>query len=108
MLFRSAIFDPRELGIDRYNIQELQGGDAASNAASIRAIFSGEEGAKREAVLLNAAAAIAAFKGDFDLGVDQQLATGYAWAKTAVDSGKALQLLDRWAVLSNELAKESL
>lgn len=103
-----STFDPREIGIERYEISELTGGDAQANAAAIRAIFEGEEGAKREAVLLNSAAAIAAFKGDFDLGIEQQLATGYAWAKSAVDSGKALQLLDRWAALSNELAKESL
>ena len=104
----TSIFDPREIGIDRYSISELAGGDAASNAASIKDVFSGAEGAMREAILLNSAAAIAAFKGDFDLGVDQQLATGYTWAKSAIDSGKALQLLDRWAVLSNELAKSSL
>ena len=106
--FSATHFDPSEIGIEKYPISELQGGDAQANAADIRAVFEGAQGAKREAILLNAAAAIAAFKGDFDLGVTAQLATGYAWAKSAIDSGKALQLLERWADLSTELAKSSL
>ncbi|NDI10367.1 MAG: anthranilate phosphoribosyltransferase, partial [Actinobacteria bacterium] len=59
-------------------------------------------------VLINAAAAIAAFKGDFHLGIEQQFANGYVLAKQAVDSGAALHLVERWADLSNELAKSSL
>ncbi len=57
---------------------------------------------------MNAAAAIAAFKGDFDLGVQQQIANGYVLAKTAIDSGKSFELLQRWREVSNELAKSSL
>ena len=101
-------FDPAEIGIERYGIEELAGGDAQENAQFIREVFEGKPGAKREAILLNAAAAIAAFKGDFQIGVTQQFANGYVWAKSAVDSGKALQLLERWADLSTELAKSSL
>ena len=101
-------FDPREIGIESFDISELRGGDAAENAREIREIFAGKTGAKREAILLNAAASIAGFRGDFDLGIMQQIANGYVWAKSALDSGKALQLLDRWADLSTELAKSSL
>ncbi|MEY3254232.1 MAG: hypothetical protein RJA01_238, partial [Actinomycetota bacterium] len=39
---------------------------------------------------------------------EQQLANGYVYAKQAIDSGAAAQLLERWADLSNELAKSSL
>lgn len=104
----TSVFDPREIGIPHFPLTDLAGGDAYLNAQLIRDVFSGADGAKREAILLNAAAAIAAFKGDFDLGVTQQLAQGYVLAKSAVDSGKALQLVERWAVLSKELAKSSL
>jgi anthranilate phosphoribosyltransferase len=102
------LFDPSDIGIDRYPISDLVGGDAVENAAITKSVFSGKRGAAREAILLNAAAAIAAFKGDFDLGVQQQMANGYVLAKSAIDSGKALELLQRWRELSNELAKSSL
>lgn len=101
-------FDPIELGIERIPIQDLQGGTPAENLAITKRIFAGEKSAYREAVLLNAAAAIAAFKGDLHLGIEQQLANGYVYAKQAVDSGAAAQLVERWAVVSNELANSSL
>jgi anthranilate phosphoribosyltransferase len=102
------IFDPSEIGSERFPISDLVGGDAIENAAITQSVFSGKRGAAREAILLNAAAAIAAFKGDFDLGVQQQIANGYVLAKTAIDSGKAFELLQRWREVSNELAKSSL
>lgn len=100
-------FDPREIGVDIGNIEELRGGDAEENAKITRAILNGREGVQREAVLLNAAVAIAAFKGDFDLGIEQQFANGYSLARQAIDNGRALQLLDRWVNLSRELASAS-
>ncbi|MBU3692447.1 MAG: anthranilate phosphoribosyltransferase [Candidatus Nanopelagicaceae bacterium] len=101
-------FDPLNLGFELINAAQLKGGDAKENAAITREVFAGAKNAYREAILINAAAAIAAFKGDFDLGVEQQLANGYVFAKQAIDSGAAAQLVERWAVLSNELAKSSL
>ena len=101
-------FDPSEIGLERVGIDELKGGTPSENADITRAIFAGRGGAYRQAVLLNAAAAIAAFKADFHLGITQQLANGYTLAKQAVDSGAAAQLVVRWANLSTELAKSSL
>lgn len=101
------VFHPRELGISLFPIEELQGGDAHFNADITRRVLQGEEGAPREAVLLNAAIAIAAFKRDFDLGINQQIANGYSLARQAIDSGKAHQLLERWANLTDELATAS-
>lgn len=101
-------FDPLNLGFEPIDVAQLKGGDAKENAAITRAVFTGKKSAYREAILINAAAAIAAFKGDLDLGVEQQLANGYVYAKQAIDSGAAAQLLERWADLSNELAKSSL
>ncbi len=101
-------FDPLNLGFELIDAAQLKGGDAKENAAITREVFAGAKNAYREAILINAAAAIAAFKGDFDLGVEQQFANGYVFAKQAIDSGAAAQLVERWAELSNELAKSSL
>ncbi len=105
---RLEVFDPANLGLERISIDQLKGGTAEENVAITKRIFAGERSAYREAVLLNAAASIAAFKGDLHLGVEQQFANGYVLAKQAVDSGAAAHLVERWAELSNELAKSSL
>lgn len=106
--YRLERFDPRELGIEPAPIEALKGGTAADNLDITKRVFAGEKGAYRDAILLNAAAAIAAFKGDLDLGIEQQLANGLVLAKQGIDSRAATQLVERWADLSNELAKSSL
>lgn len=106
--YRLERFDPRELGIEPAPIEALKGGTAAENLDITKQVFAGEKGAYRDAILLNAAAAIAAFKGDLDLGIEQQFANGLVLAKQGIDSGAATQLVERWADLSNELAKSSL
>jgi anthranilate phosphoribosyltransferase len=68
------------------------------------AIFEGEIGAPRDAVLLNAAAAIAAYEGRSDLCVKERIELGLARATEAVDSGAAKNLVKQWALLSNQLA----
>src|SRR5207302_743290 len=50
--------DPEELGVERCSLEALAGGAPAENAAAVRRIFAGERGGPREAILLNAAAAI--------------------------------------------------
>lgn len=107
-VIRKESFDPTEIGLERFPVGDLVGGTPEENAEITREIFAGKAGAHREAVLLNAATSIAAFKGDFKLGVEQQFANGYVLAKQAIDSGAAAQLVERWAALSNELAKSSL
>lgn len=107
-VIRKESFDPAEMGLERFPVSDLVGGTPEENAEITREIFAGKAGAPREAVLLNAATSIAAFKGDFKLGVEQQFANGYVLAKQAIDSGAAAQLVERWAALSNELAKSSL
>jgi anthranilate phosphoribosyltransferase len=101
-------FDPSNLGLEPVSIEQLKGSDAAFNAQVTKEVFAGAKTPYREAILINAAAAIAAFKADLDLGIEQQLANGYVLAKQAIDSGAAAQLLERWVLLSNELAKSSL
>jgi anthranilate phosphoribosyltransferase len=67
------------------------------------AIFEGEIGAPRDAVLLNAAAAIAAYDARFDLNLIERIALGLERATEAVDSGAAKELVRQWATLSQQL-----
>jgi anthranilate phosphoribosyltransferase len=105
------LFDPSEIGIGRYELSQLVGGEPSVNAKIIREVFagkvSGNHQAIREAILLNSAIAIAAFRADFNLGINEQIANGYVLARQALDSGKALELLDKWAALTQELASQN-
>jgi anthranilate phosphoribosyltransferase len=82
------VIDPLELGVPRCDPDELRGGSPEENAAAIRAVFEGENGGRRSAVLLNAAGAIAA------AGHAQDLREGLGLAKDALDSGAAATRLD--------------
>jgi anthranilate phosphoribosyltransferase len=97
-------FEPASLGIARATLEDLRGGDAAHNAAVTRRVLAGEEGPVRDAVLLNAAAAIAAHTaGTGSLQV--RLAEGLEVARGALDRGAAAATLDRWAEVSQRLAR---
>jgi anthranilate phosphoribosyltransferase len=97
-------FDPEDIGIERAPLSALVGGTPDVNATLIRDVFSGAQGPIRDAILLNSAIAIAAFKGDFHLGVTQQIANGYVLAQQAIDSGKAFDLLENWGRFTQELS----
>ena len=99
----SEKFDPSDLKIPRAPISDLRGGDGAHNAGVTSAIFDGEHGAPRDAVLLNAAAAIAAYDARFDLNLIERIALGLERATEAVDSGAAKELVRQWATLSQQL-----
>jgi anthranilate phosphoribosyltransferase len=100
-----ASFDPASLGIPRSAPGDLAGGDAARNAEVARAYLGGTPGPVRDAVLLNAAAALAAEAGvPGPEALVPALADGYARAAAAVDSGAAADLLVRWAAASRRLA----
>jgi anthranilate phosphoribosyltransferase len=96
--------DAQDFSLANAPISALVGGDAQENARITKAIFSGERGAPRDAVLLNAAAAIAAFDGEFELSIHERLSKSLKKAKESVDSGKANSLLGEWVLLSNKLA----
>ena len=96
-------FDPTEIGVERSALSELAGGGAQENAAYTKEILSGKSGAKRDAVTLNAAFAIAAFKGDFNLPLQTQIANSFVLANKAIDSGAAASVLNKWISLSNEI-----
>jgi len=91
---REREIDPLELGVPRCDPSELRGGSPGDNAEAIRAVFRGENGGKRSAILLNAAGAIAA------AGHADDLREGLEVARTAVDSGAALVRLDELIAFS--------
>ncbi|MDQ2585786.1 anthranilate phosphoribosyltransferase [Saccharothrix yanglingensis] len=96
--------DPSALGIAPALPEDLRGGDATLNAEVVRDLVGGKPGPVREAVLLNAAGAVAAHAGlSGDLHAD--LAAGLTKAAGSVDSGAAADLLRRWAARSTELKR---
>ena len=95
-------FDPASLGIARAALEDLRGADAAFNAAVARSLLGGEQGPVRDAVLLNAAAALAAHEGASDALVDR-LRRGWERASASLDGGAAAGLLDRWVEVSTRL-----
>jgi anthranilate phosphoribosyltransferase len=80
---------PEEVGLTRAPLSALAGGGAKENAGILTAIFSGEQGPRRDIVLLNAAAVLVAA----DLSLD--LLTGIALAARTIDSGAVTKLLDQ-------------
>jgi anthranilate phosphoribosyltransferase len=93
--------DPTALGIPAPPPEALRGADPAFNADVFRRVVGGEKGPVRDAVLLNAAAALAAF--DETPGrLHEALGHGMERAAQAVDDGRAEALLERWVAVSRE------
>ncbi len=101
---KSDRIDAKDFGMANAPIEAIVGGDAQENARISSAIFAGERGAPRDAVILNAGAAIAAFEGDLDSDIKERITAGVRRAETAVDSGAARDLLEKWAALTQEIS----
>jgi anthranilate phosphoribosyltransferase len=99
----SGLIEPQEFGISLAPVSALVGGDGAENARITKAIFSGEKGAHRDACVLNAAAAIAAYEGRTELSLHERIATGVDAAISAIDSGAAQDLVNNWVALTQKL-----
>ena len=99
----SELLDPLDFGFERAPISALVGGDSVENARITKAIFAGERGAHRDAVVLNAAAAIAAYLGNYELSLHERMKIGIDRALIAIDSGAAATLVKRWAELSAKI-----
>jgi anthranilate phosphoribosyltransferase len=96
-----TLIDTTELGLPRAEIGDLRGGDAAFNADVARRVLAGERGPVRDAVLVNAAAALSAHGGlRGDLGAS--LVAGIDRAAAAVDSGAAAAALERWVAAAKQ------
>ncbi|HSZ28446.1 MAG TPA: anthranilate phosphoribosyltransferase [Pseudonocardiaceae bacterium] len=95
--------DPAALGVPVARREDLRGGDAATNADAVRRLLAGDRGPVRDAVLLNAGAALAAHRGvTGDLIGDLREMTQRA--AQAIDSGAAGALLEHWMRLTIQLS----
>jgi anthranilate phosphoribosyltransferase len=94
-IVREALLDAADLGVPRATLADLRGGDAAYNAGVVRRLLAGEAGPVRDAVLVNAAAALAT-QGPLDGDLTEALRAGMDRAAESVDSGAAARVLDRW------------
>ncbi|GIG55803.1 anthranilate phosphoribosyltransferase 1 [Longispora fulva] len=103
---RHLRIDPRDLGIRRAAPGALRGGDARHNADVIRRVLAGETGPVRDAVLLNAAAALATVEPGRD-PFTTRLAAALPRCAGAVDSGAASDVLRRWREASSAHAPAS-
>ena len=92
------VVTPEQFGFSRVILDELQGGDGTVNAEITKRILQGEKGAKRDIVLLNAGAAI------YIAGKAESIQEGIKMAEESIDSGKAMQVLQAVAKMSNEAA----
>ena len=90
---------PEAVGLTRAKPEEIKGGNAEVNAEITRAVLSGQKGACRDMVLLNASAALTA------AGVSADLAEGAAMAADTVDSGRALNSLNKLIEASQDLGR---
>ncbi len=92
---------PEQFGMERARLEDLAGGDAAANAALLRAVVDGEPGPRLDIVLLNAGAAL------YIAEAAGSIAEGVATARAAVASGAARAKLDALVATSRRLARES-
>lgn len=97
---RTYEVDPGEYGLGGATPEDIAGGDAEASAAITRAILDGEEGPRRDIVLLNAAAALVA--GD----IASDLGPGLEMAVKSIDTGAAAGKLEALMRLSRRLAAE--
>lgn len=93
--FKSYTITPEEFGFARCKKEDLRGGTPEENARITLAILNGEKGPKRDAVLLNAGAAL------YIGGKAQSMKEGTGLAAALIDSGKAAETLQKLITLSN-------
>ena len=95
--FQSYEITPEQFGYERCSKDDLAGGTPAENAEITKAILRGEEkGSKRQAVCLNAGAAL------YIAGKAETMEVGVRMAEELIDSGAALKKLDEFIACSNE------
>ena len=94
--YKKYVICPEDFGFTRCTKKDLEGGTPEENAKITRDILNGEKGHKRNAVLMNAGAALyIGSKAD-------SMKDGIALAAEIIDSGKAVETLDKFIELSNK------
>ncbi|MEE0956497.1 MAG: anthranilate phosphoribosyltransferase [Ruminococcus sp.] len=93
--FKSYVIKPEDFGFERCAKDDLKGGTPSENAQITRDILSGKQGHKRNATLLNAGAAL------YIGGKADSMKDGIKLASELIDSGKALETLEKLIEVSN-------
>ena len=99
--FKSFVITPEEFGLARCKKEDLRGGTPEENAATTLGILRGEKGPKRSAVLMNAGASL------YIGGKAESMKEGIALASQLIDSGKALETLNKLIEVSNRPEAEA-
>jgi len=94
--FKSTVIKPEDFGFERCTKEDLKGGAPAENAQITRDILNGQKGHKRNAVLMNAGAAL------YIGGKAESMKEGVALAAELIDSGKATATLENLIEVSNK------
>lgn len=97
--YRTSVITPEEFGFIRCTKEELKGGTPEENAEITRAILRGAPGPKRDAVLVNAGASL------YIGGKADSMKEGVALAAQLIDSGKAMETLEKLIEVSNRPEK---
>ena len=90
-----STIEPEDFGLRRCLLSDLQGGDAEENAAIVRDVLGGNEGPKRDIVLLNSAYALVAS------GIVESVESGLQKARNTIDAGLAKAKLEGLVTLTN-------
>lgn len=98
MKTQKITIDPQKNGYKKHSAGSMQGGNAEENALILKSILSGEISARRDIVVLNAACALRV------AGVVQSIPEGIAVASQSIDSGAALESLDKLVFITNTYA----
>jgi anthranilate phosphoribosyltransferase len=94
------VLDPLDVGVPRGTAEGLRGRDTQYNADVVRRLVAGEPGEVRDAVVLNAGAALAIHAAS-DGDLEERLTDGIARAREAIDSGSAKTVLEKWVEASS-------
>ena len=98
--FRTSVITPEEFGFERCKKEDLEGGTPEENAKITRSILKGEKGHKRNAILMNAGAAL------YIGGKADSIREGITLAEQLIDSGKAFETLQKLIEVSNRLEED--
>lgn len=93
--FRTTVISPEDFGFERCTKEDLKGGTPEENTKIVRDILGGQKGNKRNAVLMNAGASL------YIGGKADSMKEGIELAAEIIDSGKALETLDKLIEVSN-------
>ena len=99
--YKTYVIEPEDFGFKKCTKDDLKGGTPEENAKITRAILNGATGPKRDAVLLNAGASL------YIGGKADSISEGIKLAAELIDTGKALETLEKFILVSNEIKAEN-